>query len=404
MSTLVSSPAALAAITARARQCGIAAIDTEFVWTRTFYPGLGIIQIALAEGEAYLVDAPAVEDKTALAELLSAPDVVKILHDASSDLTILNRFCGALPCNIFDLRLAAGFCGLTATLSLGRLLQALLGIELAKTESLTDWLARPLSAAQIEYAVDDVRHMPEMYRCLLARLCEHGTQEWAREEMRVYESPAAYVSEPPEKAYRNVKGMGRLGAEQLTLLRELAAWREREARTVDRPRGRILQDEVLIDLALHPPAVADDLRQGRRRHVRELQRHDACILACVEAARRLPREQWAKPQKCHLPAAVLKERSDAVLALVRACAETRGIDPTVAGSRKRINSLILSSARGSLDAHPLLSGWRGELLRAGMEPLLAAWSPAATLQQPSLFGLDTEDDGSAEPGEAFVLP
>ena len=395
MSTLVSSAAALAAITARARQCGIAAIDTEFVWTRTFYPGLGIIQIALADGETHLIDAPAVADKAAIAELLSAPDVVKILHDASSDLTILNRFCGALPCNVFDLRLAAGFCGLTATLSLGRLLHALLGIELAKTESLTDWLARPLSAAQVEYAVDDVRHMPAMYRSLLARLQENGTQQWALDEMRVYEAPDAYASEPPEKAYRNVKGMGRLGPEQLTLLRELATWREREARQSDRPRGRILQDEHLIVLAIRPPTVADDLRQGHRRHVREFHRHDESILACVAAARRLPREQWATPQSCPLPAKLLKERSDAVLTLVRACAEARGIDPTVAGSRRLITSLILSAARDTLNGHPLLSGWRGELLRGGIEPLLAAWPPAAArLQQPSLFGLEAAADGT----------
>jgi ribonuclease D len=391
MSTLVSSPAALAAITARARQCGIAAVDTEFVWTRTFYPGLGIIQIGLTDHETYLIDAPAVEDKTAIAELLSTPDVVKILHDASSDLTILNRFCGAVPRNVFDLRLAAGFCGLTATLSLGRLLQTLLGIELAKTESLTDWLARPLSPAQIEYATDDVRHMPEMYGCLLARLAENGTLPWALEEMRLHESPALYDVEPPEKAYRNVKGMGRLSAAELTLLRELATWREREARQSDRPRGRILMDEHLIDLALRPPSTADDLNQGRRHHVREFRRHGESILACVAAARGLPRDQWLKPQRCPLPAKLLKERSDAVLALVRANAESRGIDPTVAGSRKVINSLVLSAARGTLNGHPLLSGWRGELLRGGIEPLLAAWTPATAPQQPSLFDLDAAD-------------
>ncbi len=392
MSTLVSSPATLAAITSRARQCGLAAIDTEFVWTRTFYPGLGIIQVALANGESYLIDAPAVEDKTAIAELLRAPNVVKILHDASSDLTILNRFCGAVPCNVFDLRLAAGFCGLTATLSLGRLLQTLLGIELAKTESLTDWLARPLTPAQIEYAVDDVRHMPEMYTCLLARLGEKGTQSWALDEMRLYEAPDLYTTEPPEKAYRNVKGMGRLDPEQLTILRELATWREREARESDRPRGRILHDEHLLDLALRPPASADELHQGHRRQVREYRRHEEHILACVAAARRLPREQWLRPPNCPLPAKVLKERSDAMLALVRARAEPRGIDPTVAGSRRVINSLILSAARNTLNGHPLLTGWRGELLRDGIEPLLAAWALAATPQQPSLFGLDAGDD------------
>jgi ribonuclease D len=396
MSTLLSSPTALAAIVSRARQCGMAAVDTEFVWTRTFYPALGIIQIALADGEAYLIDAPAVEDRTAMAELLSTPDIVKVLHDASSDLTILNSYCGAVPRNLFDLRLAAGFCGLTATLSLGRLLRTLVGIELAKTESLTDWLARPLSPAQINYAIDDVRHMPEMHRCLLTRLREYGTEPWALEEMRIYEDPAGYEPDPPEKAYLNVKGMGRLNAAQLTLLRELASWREREARQSDRPRGRILQDEHLMDLALRPPSTAEDLRQGRRHAVREFRRHAEAILACVAAARGLPPEQWARPPRCRLPAKTLKERSDAVLALVRACAEPRGIDPTVAGSRRLINSLILAADSGSVEGHPLLNGWRGDLLRSKLEPLMTTWGRAPALQQLTLGGLEPTDDGTAE--------
>ena len=373
MSTLVASAAALAAITARARQSGLAAIDTEFVWTRTFYPILGVIQIALSEEEVYLVDALAVEDTTALAELLASPDVVKILHDASSDLTILNRFCGAVPCRVFDVRLAAGFCGLTATLSLSHLLQALLGFELQKTESRSDWTARPLTPAQFEYAVDDVRHMPEMYRCLLARLCEHGTTAWAWQEMRVYEAAETYQPETPERAYLNVKGMGRLRPEQLTVLRELAAWREREARQADRPRGRVLSDEHLLDLAQYPPTSDEDLRRGWRQRVREFRRHAADILACVERARRVPVEERAATSRCALPPKVLKERCDAVLAVVRTAAERRGVDPTLVAPRRLASSLVLSAERAALDGHVLLHGWRAELLDGALTPLLEQW-------------------------------
>lgn len=404
MSTLVSSPAALAAITTRARQCGLAAIDTEFVWTRTYFPALGIIQIALSESDAYLVDAPAVDDWSPLRELLQAPDVVKILHDASSDLTILNRFCGALPRNVFDVRLAAGFCGLTATLSLGRLLQALLGIELAKTESRSDWLARPLTPAQFDYALDDVRHMPEMYRCLLARLCEYGTAPWAQEEMGVYGAPEAYQSGPPEKAYLNVKGMGRLNAEQLTLLRELAAWRERTAREKDRPRGRVLKDEHLVDLAVRPPASPDDLRLGWRSRVREFRRYADGILASIDAAREVAPEQRPRLPKISLPARLLKERCDQLLAAIRTCADARGIDPTLVGPRRSATSLVLAAARGRADGQALLTGWRGELVGEALRPILASWAaePGGStpphvaepeLRQPELFAdamLDTQ--------------
>jgi ribonuclease D len=373
MSTLVASQAALAAITSRARQAGIAAIDTEFVWTRTYYPVLGLIQIALAENEVYLIDAPAVEDKGPIAGLLAAPEVVKILHDASSDLVILNRFCSAVPRAVFDLRLAAGFCGLTSTLSLGRLLQALLGIDLAKTEARSDWLARPLTPAQVSYASDDVRHMPQLYGCLLARLCEHGNHAWAMEEMGGYEAADTYVAAAPEHAYRNVKGMGRLTPEQATVLRELAAWRELEAQRVDRPRNRVLHDEHLLDLALRPPATAADLRHGWRARVREFRRHGESILKCVETARNLPREQWVQALRCPLPAALLKERSDALLALIRDAAQARDIDPTLAGPRRLATSLVLAAARGCVTGQTLLTGWRGELLAERLEPLLAAW-------------------------------
>lgn len=386
---------ALAAITRRARQCGLAAVDTEFVWTRTYYPVLGVIQVGLPDGEVHLIDAAALTDKAPLAELLEAPDVVKILHDASGDLIILQRLCGVQPRGIFDARLAAGFCGLGATLSLARLLQALLGIELAKTESRTDWLARPLTPAQVEYATDDVRHMPEMYACLKARLDEYGTAAWAAEEMQTYDDPGLYTPTVPEEAFRDVKGMGRLTPRQLNLLRELAAWRERRARDKDRPRGRILRDEQLIDLALRPPTSLDDLRQGWRGRVREY-RHDAeALWGCVTAADQVPPEQWPRLPRNPLPSKVLKERADAVLALVRQHAESRGVDPTLVAPRRHASSLVLAAARGRINGHPLLHGWRGELLAESLRPLVASWPAMA--ETPALLEVadDTDPDEAA---------
>lgn len=389
MSTLVSSPTALAAITRRARQCGLAAIDTEFVWTRTYYPVLGIIQVGLPDGEVHLIDAPALTDTAPLAELLAAPDVVKILHDASGDLIILQRLCGVQPRGVFDARLAAGFCGLGATLSLAKLLQALLGIELAKTESRTDWLARPLTPAQVEYATDDVRHMPEMYACLKARLHEYGNAAWAGEEMGVYDDPGLYTATAPRDAYRDVKGMGRLTSRQLNLLRELTAWREQRARDKDRPRGRILRDDQLIDLALRPPASLDALRQGWWGRVREYRRDAEALWACVAAAEQVPPEQWPRLPRNPLPSKILKDRADAVLALVRQHAEARGIDPTLVAPRRHASSLVLAAARGRINGHPLLQGWCGELLSAALQPLLASWPAVA--DTPALFDVGDAD-------------
>jgi ribonuclease D len=143
----------------KARSKDAVALDTEFVWNRTYYPRLGLIQLALSDEECYLIDPLVIDNLDPFGELLADRRTIKILHDAPQDLAILYKATGYVPKNIFDTRLAAGFACLPASLSLGNLIEELLDIKLEKTATLTNWLKRPLDQEQIRYALDDVRYL-----------------------------------------------------------------------------------------------------------------------------------------------------------------------------------------------------------------------------------------------------
>ena len=243
---MIDSEQGLAERLGEARRLGHTAIDVEMVWERTFYPALGVIQLGFSRDACHLVDAVALEGRfEPLAELLSGP-AVKILHDALQDLTVLRMATGASPRSIFDTRIAAGFAGLAHTISLRDLLRELFGVELEKTETRTDWLRRPLSPTQTGYAEDDVRYLVEAREELLRRARAAGVEDWLQEEMAGLDDPALYEERDPREAFRRVKGYGKLDRRQLAVLRELAAWREEAARDLDRPRGQVASDKLLL--------------------------------------------------------------------------------------------------------------------------------------------------------------
>ncbi|MEW6750042.1 MAG: HRDC domain-containing protein, partial [Candidatus Latescibacterota bacterium] len=250
---MIDTPEALRTLVAQIRRCPSVALDTEFVWESTYYPRLGLVQLGLDDGTCHLVDAVALPDLAPLAEIIAAADLPKILHDAPQDLTILRRATGASPRNVFDTRCAAGLAGLSSTSSLLQLASTVLGVELDKTASRTNWLQRPLSPAQARYAVEDVRCLPPLRDALLARIRRLGRESWLREELLALDDPRLYEERDPREQYQRIKGAGRATPRELAVLRELAAWREEEARRSDRPRGRILSDDVLLHLARRKP-------------------------------------------------------------------------------------------------------------------------------------------------------
>ena len=204
MGDLIVTTAALEAACEAARSGGYLSLDTEFVWRQTYLPQLGIVQLG-AGGECRAVDCAKGLDQSPLGAAVADEGIVKILHDARQDLALVKRYTGASPKNVFDTQLAAAFAGFPSGIGLQKLLFEALDIGLAKTETCTDWTRRPLSEAQIRYALDDVRHLAALREELLRRADGLGTRAWLEEEMTRYNDVALYDECVPSEMWRRVK-------------------------------------------------------------------------------------------------------------------------------------------------------------------------------------------------------
>lgn len=345
------------------------AVDTEFFWERTFYPILGLVQLA-GRDACWLVDAVRIPDLRALGPLLAAPQVTKVLHDAPQDLGILARASGAMPRSVFDTRLAAGFAGLDSTCSLQALLRDVLGIDLPKAETRSNWLRRPLSASQLAYAADDVRYLIALRDRLTARCADDTVRSWLAEELARLDDPSLYEDRDPRAMYQRVKGRARLNARQLAVLRELAAWRELEARKRDWPRAHVLPDDLLVTLALRAPVEVADFRAIPEMPPKIPETVAADAVAAVQRGLAVPDKECPAPAQ--YPALsqkrTLKPRTDQLLAHLASACAPYGIDPALAASRADAENYVRQQLEhGTVTDLPLVQGWRSRLL-AGFTP------------------------------------
>ena len=259
---LITTSAALADLCARLAKSPFVAVDTEFMRENTFWPELCLIQIGDAE-EAAAIDPLAADlDMQPLLDLLvDNHDVLKIVHAGGQDLEIIYNLTGKTPYPLFDTQIAAMALGLGDQIGYSNLVESLLGIQLDKGARFTDWARRPLDKRQIDYAIGDVTHLARLFPKMLEKLRRTGRGAWLDQEMEKLGDSANYAF-LPEDAWKRVKAPSR-NAEVLGRLRAIAAWREHEARGKNIPRGRIVKDETLADLASHPPKTQDDLGKVR---------------------------------------------------------------------------------------------------------------------------------------------
>jgi ribonuclease D len=360
---MITTQTALQELIQRARSNDAVALDTEFVWERTYYPRLGLIQLALSNEECFLIDPVALTDLSPLGELLGDPAVVKIFHDAPQDLTILHQATGVLPKNIFDTRLAAGFSGLSSTISLANLTQDLLDIDLPKTETRTNWLKRPLHHKQIEYALDDVRYLRAIRVLLLARILNPTIMGWLEEELERYNEPEMYLPPADSIRYQKIKGAGNLNRQALAVLREIAGWREMEARKRNRPRGHILSDQALLCLATRKVENIDALGQCEDISTNVAEHYGQQLLTLINSGLHCPeRECPPSLQKTKLNKQE-QEQLKKIQEYVILKSDVLGLDPSLIGNTAELRALIRSRGETRHQFPRRLScGWRKEFI------------------------------------------
>jgi len=290
---LITDTETLTRFCADLRQTDYVTVDTEFIRETTFWPVLCLVQVG-GPDDARAVDAlaPGI-DLQPLFDLLADETVLKVFHAARQDLEIFHHMMGQLPAPLFDSQVAAMVCGFGDQVGYETLIRKLTKIELDKGSRFTDWAARPLSDRQIKYAMADVTHLRPAYEKLARKLERTGRTPWVAEEMAILENPATYDPDPRD-AYKRIKSRGAKG-QTLAVLRELADWREGEARRVDVPRNRILRDEALVEIAHHTPKNAEALGRTRGLGKRMAEgRGGEAILAAVKRGLDLDRDDWPK--------------------------------------------------------------------------------------------------------------
>lgn len=355
---MITTAEALEALMKRAHQTDAVALDTEFIWERTYYPKLGLIQLALSNEECFLIDPCALDDLSPLGELLADRTVVKIFHDAPQDLSILRTATGKDPQNIFDTRLAAGFGGLSSTLSLAALIELLLDIKLEKTETRTNWLKRPLNPKQTEYALNDVRYLRAVRVLLLARVLPE-TQRWMEEELQRLDTPQNYIGINDKERYIRIKGAGSLDHHSLAILQELATWREGEARKRNRPRGHIIKDTVLLSIAKNHLRDHDAIENCGEISAKSVNAYGDKLIQLVNKG--LGRSEEECPPLLRNNKLTKKEKT-ALAGLqdyITLKSDVNGIDPALIGNK---NELINCIRHTSSSASRQKSGWRKQFL------------------------------------------
>jgi ribonuclease D len=330
-------------------------VDTEFLRESTYYPQLCVAQMATLE-EAVVIDALADGiDLAPFFALMADEKVVKVFHAARQDIEICWHEAGVIPSPLVDTQVAAMVLGYGDAISYDQLVQRITGDNLDKSNRFTDWTRRPLSDAQLTYAVSDVTHLRDVYLRLSTDLEKRERGDWMREEMKVLTSPATYRFEP-EHAWERLKTRVRKPRE-LAVLIEVAAWREREAQERDVPRGRVLKDDVVGDIAIQAPATVERLA-GLRSLPRGFERSrwgEAIIEAVKRGLARDPKT--LPPFERPKPALNGQATVELLKVLLRMTAERHGVAAKVIAT---VDDLDRIAADDHADV-PALSGWRREL-------------------------------------------
>lgn len=340
------------------------AIDTEFLRERTYRPQLCLVQIKVDDLLA-CIDTQAINDLNPLLDVLLNPNIIKVLHAASQDLEIFHMLTkGKVPAPIFDTQLAAPLLGYNEQIGYGNLVKEMLGVELSKTQTRADWTRRPLSENQIEYALDDVIYLEQLYNRIHAELCERDRLSWLIPEFAEWEKPEKY-DQPAKQRWLKVRNIQRYKGAALSCIQALTEWREIKARELNRPRNWLIKDDVLCTIAQIQPTSIDELGHVRGLDNKARERFGKDIIRIISQAMDVapePVPAFTKKQK--LTAANL-----ARVALLNAWVQQRAaeldVNATLLAPQKLLEKCV------TLSTEEALLGWREPLLLDDFNAILS---------------------------------
>jgi ribonuclease D len=337
------------------------AVDTEFVWMRTYYPQLGIIQLGVSPEHSYIIDNVAVTDCSPLRELMENESIVKIFHDAHQDITIINRYIDGTVTNVFDTQRCAGFTGRSRSLSLEKLILNITGIQLEKSETRTNWLKRPLDPKQVEYALDDVRYLPEVRTTLLDDAEKLGNKEFLLDEMKINDGVIPFdFMEAVERQFKKIGG--RVPGRFRSAAYRLVIWQETSARRRDIPREHVLKKEILVKIASTEINSVEDLEASGILTVKQLSKFGSELLDALNGTEEPSKEVLQQMRRPQSDSNEMASLISVYQSFIHSVARNRGIDPQLLFNKSQVSSLVRSYCKKK--AIKTIPGWRGELVES----------------------------------------
>lgn len=336
-------------------------LDMEFIPEKTYSTELCLIQVA-TDDLVTIIDPTTVPDLNPLWQRIADPEILVVLHAADQDLDLVYTHSGLVPQNIVDTQLAAGFAGFGYPVGYAKLLQTLLQVTISKTESYTDWLIRPLSKEQVEYALDDVRHLLPLWDRIEANLKGLDRLNWALEECQRYSQQEYYVKDR-SKQFMRVKGASSLPRRGLSVLQHLYWWRDGEAAKNNKPVRAIISDNILLELSRRPPQRIEEMQRLRSLRPDQIRHYGEEIIAVVKNGLTISLDDC--PSWPHASAPTKRDvlQGDQLYAVLKVICYDLDLAPELVATRDEIQ-LLIRIHRGERDDNgqlPLLEGWRKEI-------------------------------------------
>ena len=340
-------------------------VDTEFMRTTTFWPDLCLIQLAGPSGECIIDPIENDIDLADFFELMRKPEVTKVIHSGRQDLEIFYKLSGELPKPLFDTQVAAMVCGYGEQVGYSQLVMEIIGEKIDKASQFTDWSIRPLSEAQLQYALADVTYLRDVYRNLKDNLEKNNRSEWLEEEMEILNDPLTY--DPPlDSLWKKIKNKFNK-SEDLAVLQCLAIWRETQARKRNLVRNRIMKDETLVEIAQQKPKNIGDMKKLRTLPRRYTKDSDAKgIIKIVRQGLEMPKD---KMPKVKIGMAMPKEKRaglELIKMLLKIVAEKEGVAAKLIATSNQLEKLIAKPQEENI----IMKGWRYKIFGEQAQKML----------------------------------